>query len=236
MNQQKTVIKKIIQSLFFSPLLFVLTLNAQNEVPLASKGPVKTNKMNTFNCDQVIKVDSNTIYQVVEKMPQYPGGESALMAFIGANLRYPVIAQENGIQGTVYIRFVVTKLGNVDNVEVIRSLDPACDKEAVRVIRLLPQWIPGTQQGANVSVYYTLPIKYKLMGSDKPKAPSQLIKPLFVLNDTVLPKDFNMNSINKADILRVDVLKPETEAKKLELITKYGPDAANGVVLITTKK
>lgn len=110
----------------------------------------------------VTQVVEDVPLEVVEQMPTFPGGESELLSYIGKNLKYPVIAQENGIQGTVIVRFVVSKTGDVDKVEVLRSLDAACDREAMRVVRSLPRWIPGKQNGANVSVYYTLPIKYKL--------------------------------------------------------------------------
>ena len=101
-------------------------------------------------------------YTVIEQMPVYPGGEGELLSFIGKNLKYPVIAQENGIEGKVIIRFVVSKTGKISNVEVLRSLDPACDKEAVRVVKMLQNWIPGKQNGVNVPVYYTLPITFRL--------------------------------------------------------------------------
>jgi len=102
------------------------------------------------------------VYTVVEQMPQFPGGESAMLSTIGQNLKYPVIAQENGIQGKVIVRFLVEKDGSISKVEVVRSLDPACDKEAIRLIRLLPKFIPAKQNGVNVSVWYTLPITFKL--------------------------------------------------------------------------
>jgi protein TonB len=102
------------------------------------------------------------VWEVIEQMPQFPGGESELLTFIAKSIRYPVIAQENGIQGRVIIRFVVSKTGVVSNVEVLRSLDSACDKEAVRVVKTLPKWIPGKQNGVNVPVYYTLPITFRL--------------------------------------------------------------------------
>ena len=102
------------------------------------------------------------VYTVIEQMPQFPGGESELLGYIGKNIHYPVIAQENGIQGKVIVRFVVTKTGAVDKVEVLRQLDPACDKEAIRVVKSLPKFIPGKQNGVNVSVWYTLPITFKL--------------------------------------------------------------------------
>lgn len=101
-------------------------------------------------------------YTVVEQMPQYPGGDAELLSFIAKNLHYPIISQENGTQGKVYLRFVVSKNGMVEDINVIRSLDPYCDKEAIRVIKLLPKWIPGRQNGMNVPVYYTIPITFKL--------------------------------------------------------------------------
>ena len=100
-------------------------------------------------------------YTMVEQMPQYPGGITELLKYIAKNLRYPVIAQENGIQGRVIVRFVVTATGTVEQVQVMRSLDPNCDKEAVRVVQSLPKWIPGKQNGSNVPVYYTVPITFK---------------------------------------------------------------------------
>ena len=104
----------------------------------------------------------NKPYTVVEQMPQFPGGNGELLSYIAKNLKYPAISAENGVQGKVFIRFVVTALGMVEQVEVVRSLDPHCDKEAKRVVASLPKWIPGKQNGRNVPVYYTLPIIFKL--------------------------------------------------------------------------
>jgi protein TonB len=108
------------------------------------------------------EVVEEKVYTVIEQMPQFPGGEAELLNYINKNIKYPVIAQENGVQGKVILRFVVSKSGTVDKVEVIRSLDPACDKEAVRVVKTLPRFIPGKQNGVNVSVWYTLPVTYRL--------------------------------------------------------------------------
>ena len=102
------------------------------------------------------------VFDMVEQMPQFPGGDRELLSFIAKNLRYPTIAQENGIQGKVFVRFVVSATGDVKDVKVMRSLDPSCDKEAIRVIQSLPKWIPGKQNGRNVPVYYTVPITFKL--------------------------------------------------------------------------
>ena len=104
----------------------------------------------------------NKPYTMVEQMPQFPGGNEALLTHIAKSLRYPTVSAEQGVQGKVILRFVVTALGTVEDVEVLRSLDPHCDKEAVRVIAGLPKWIPGRQNGHNVPVYYTVPIIFKL--------------------------------------------------------------------------
>ena len=102
------------------------------------------------------------IFTVIEQMAQFPGGEKELMNFISINLVYPGSALRDGIQGKVICRFVVTKTGRVESPEVVRSLDPACDKEAIRVVKSLPRFIPGRQNGVNVSVWYTVPITFKL--------------------------------------------------------------------------
>lgn len=101
-------------------------------------------------------------YTMVQQMPQFPGGTQELMAYIAKHLKYPEIAQENGVEGRVFIRFVVSETGAVEEIEVLRSLDPYCDKEAIRVIASLPNWIPGKQNGRNVPVFYTLPIIFRL--------------------------------------------------------------------------
>ncbi len=98
----------------------------------------------------------------VEQMPQYPGGDVEMRKFIAKNLKYPESAQKNGIEGRVVIRFVVSKTGKTENVEVIRSLDPDCDKEAVRVISSMNDWRPGKHMGETVSVYFAVPITFTL--------------------------------------------------------------------------
>ena len=102
------------------------------------------------------------VFDMVEQVPQFPGGQAELMSWLVKNIRYPVIAQENGIQGRVICQFVVGSDGSVRDIKVVRSLDPSCDKEAVRVIQSMPKWIPGRQNGKAVSVRYTLPVIFKL--------------------------------------------------------------------------
>ncbi len=101
-------------------------------------------------------------FEVVEQNPEFPGGIAELNKFLSENIRYPVIAQENGIQGRVIIRFVVSRTGDISNVEVLRGVDPSLDREAVRVVQSMPKWIPGRQRGRAVPVYFTLPVHFRL--------------------------------------------------------------------------
>ncbi len=111
---------------------------------------------------KVVVEAKEEIYYGVEIQPSFPGGEEELMKYLQSNIRYPVIAAENGIEGKVIVRFVVNKKGEVTDVTVLRGLDPSCDKEAVRVVQSMPKWVPGKQNGVSVNVYYTLPVTYKL--------------------------------------------------------------------------
>ncbi len=102
------------------------------------------------------------IFMVVEQMPEFPGGQRELFKYISQNIQYPPIAKENGIQGKVFIQFVVGKTGAITNVTVLRGVDPSLDKEAVRVVKSMPKWKPGKQRGKPVFVRYQVPINFKL--------------------------------------------------------------------------
>ncbi len=107
--------------------------------------------------------EENVVFVVVETMPEFPGGQQALFKYLSENVKYPVIAQENGIQGRVICQFVVNKDGAIVDVEVVRSGgDPSLDKEAVRVIKSMPKWNPGKQRGKAVRVKYTVPVNFRL--------------------------------------------------------------------------
>ena len=107
--------------------------------------------------------DDQTVFVVAETMPEFPGGNAALMKYISENIKYPVIAQEQGIQGRVVCQFTVNKDGSVVDVEVARSSgDASLDKEAVRVIKSTPKWKPGKQRGKAVRVKYTVPVSFRL--------------------------------------------------------------------------
>lgn len=102
------------------------------------------------------------IFTRVEQMPQFGSGEKELLEYLAKNIKYPAIARENGIQGTVVIQFVVDKDGSVTEPVVVREVGGGCDEEALRVVKNMPKWIPGKQQGKPVKVRYTLPVKFKL--------------------------------------------------------------------------
>jgi len=106
--------------------------------------------------------EESQVFFIVENMPEFPGGEAALRKFIANAVKYPVIAQENGIQGKVYVNFVVDQHGNVTNAKIARGVDPSLDKEALRVVNSLPKWKPGMQRGKAVRVSYTVPISFVL--------------------------------------------------------------------------
>ena len=106
------------------------------------------------------------VFQSVEQMPQFPGGEVALMKFLQSHINYPPMAAENNVQGRVVVQFVVDKTGRVGEVIIARSVDKDLDKEAVRVCKSLPKFTPGRQNGQPVSVWYTLPVTFKLQGTN----------------------------------------------------------------------
>lgn len=108
-------------------------------------------------------VDGEVVYKVVDQNPSFPGGNQALFRYLQENLKYPSIAQANGIQGRTLVSFVVEKDGSITNAQVVRSAgDPSLDREAVRIIRTMPRWRPGKIQGQEVRVQYTVPINFKL--------------------------------------------------------------------------
>ncbi|MBQ7258791.1 MAG: energy transducer TonB [Paludibacteraceae bacterium] len=126
----------------------------ENETEVVIAAPVEA---------PVEEEEEEVVFVVVESMPEFPGGQQALFKFLSENVKYPVIAQENGIQGRVICQFVVNRDGSIVDVEVVRSGgDASLDKEAVRVIKSMPKWKPGKQRGKAVRVKYTLPVNFKL--------------------------------------------------------------------------
>ena len=108
------------------------------------------------------KEEENKVFDVVEEQPSFPGGQGALMQWLSDNIKYPVIAAENGVPGRVIVQFVVSKTGSISDVKVVRGVDPSLDREAVRVVSQMPKWTPGRQNGTTVNVRYTLPVTFRL--------------------------------------------------------------------------
>ena len=144
-------------------------MNAQGSVSIADvKGNDEENGKDIADLKTITvqappeEVKEEKIFDVVEQMPDFPGGMSALMQYLSKHIKYPVVAEENGIQGRVIVTFVVEKNGSITDVQVVKSVDPSLDKEAVRVVKSMPNWIPGKQNGSAVRVKYTLPVTFRL--------------------------------------------------------------------------
>ena len=197
------------------------------------------------------KNDNDKAYDVVEEMPQYPGGVGKLMEYVSMNVRYPKEAESKSIQGRVVTTFVIEKDGSIADAEVVKSVDPALDAEALRVVKAMPKWTPGKQDGKPIRVKYTMPITFALQGGDV--IPDGKVKGANVMNETVVvgigdnakaihtnvpyvlvddkPIDSDkLKDIDPKTIDHMEVLKSKAA------IEKYGEKAKNGVIIITTKK
>ena len=106
--------------------------------------------------------EESKVFDVVEQMPSFPGGQGALLEYLASHVKYPVVAQENGVQGRVVVSFIVEKDGSITDVRVVRSVDPSLDREAQRVVSSMPRWTPGKQNGSAVRVKYTVPVTFRL--------------------------------------------------------------------------
>ena len=153
---------KIIFTLPVIVLCFLVVAACSNNDKTTEKSGTQTFKSESPNVPVPSAIANDTIYVVVEKMPQFPGGEKALMEYIYAHLVYPKEAMDNNIQGRVILRFCVNNEGRVELVSVIKGAAPVLDNEAVRVVESMPGWTPGEQSGKRVSVWYSLPISFNL--------------------------------------------------------------------------
>ena len=136
------------------------------------KGNDEENGKDIADLKQVVTqapIEEEKVFDMVEQMPQFPGGPSELMKYIADHMKYPTIAQENGTQGRVTCQFVVGSDGSVRDVKVLRGVDPYLDKEALRVVGLMPKWKPGKQRGVAVRTQFTLPVKFRLVVDEAKK-------------------------------------------------------------------
>ena len=189
-------------------------------------------------------VPKEQAFDVVEQMPQFSGGMKALMDYLSTNISYPKEAHKKEIQGRVLVRFVVEKDGSISNAEVVKSVDPLLDAEALRVISSMPNWIPGKQNGKAVRVKYTIPITFNLDGdiTDNKDAVLKAAStnkimigkehanehPLIIVDGVEAGSDA-LKKIAPNDIERIEVLKDQAA------IDKYGEKAKDGALIITMK-
>ena len=200
------------------------------------------------------------VYDKVNELPQFPGGNHALFQFIKDNQRYPQIAKENGIQGRVILQFVVDETGKVSDPKVLRSVDPSLDAEAIRIVKAMPRWTPGMQDGKAVAVRYTLPVNFSLgdkKAADSGRVAFKLKEPdrdnefykhlgilavstpngvsvnpnsICIVIDGVVATPEMIRSLTPQQVDGISVLDGEKALKK------YGDRAKNGVLLVTTKQ
>lgn len=123
---------------------------------------VKTTVNKVVSPEKITDAKGEEVFSVVEELPQYPGGQNAMAQFLGKNIKYPKVAIEKGIQGKVFISFIVAKDGSIKETQVLRGIGGGCDMEALRVVNMMPKWIPGRQKGKAVAVKYNIPIKFNL--------------------------------------------------------------------------
>mgnify|MGYP002235079427 FL=1 len=129
------------------------------------KGNDEANGKDIADLKQVVTQaapEPEKVFDMVEQMPTFPGGQTELMAYLGKNIKYPPIAQENGTQGQVVLQFVVERDGSIGDIKVVKSVDPYLDKEALRVVKTMPKWKPGMQRGKPVRCRFTLPVRFRL--------------------------------------------------------------------------
>ena len=164
MNKKRTRTAGRIKYALFAPLAAALLLASNISCVSTEKNEEELSA--TSEESRAIKAPEGEVFQVVEEMPEFPGGMGECMKFIGKNIKYPAEAIEKGIQGRVIIQMVVTKEGDIAEAKVVRSIDPLLDAEALRVINSMPKWKPGKQKGEAVNVKYTIPVMFRLSSPD----------------------------------------------------------------------
>lgn len=176
----------------------------------------------------------DTVYNFVEKMPEFPGGEKEVVKFLSKTMVYPEKARKKDEHGKVIVQFVVSKTGKVENAKVLKGVSKELDAEALRVINLLPDWTPGEQNGEKVAVYRIIPILFQ--NTPPEEAWKITDKTLVVIDNVKMPANFNVAILNIDKFATVTVLKPFPAKERSRIMSKYGRQAENGVILLTSNK
>ena len=192
-----------------------------NEIVVVEQAPATQEKVEPVEMPNAMKVEKaeKEAFDVVEQMPQFPGGPAALMQFLSSNVKYPKEAFEKGIQGRVIVNFVVEKDGSITEARIVKSVDPLLDAEALRVVGTMPNWAPGTQNGEPVRVKYTVPITFRLQGgsSSTEKAAEKYILEI----DGKVADDSEIGNIPSGDIKSMHIEKGVNgQPKKIIITTK----------------
>jgi len=232
MNHSKTSKLSFIKLAFFFPLMLALALSSHANALVANNSQITID----LQSNQVTQNTEDSVYSVVEKMPEFPGGEKALINFLSQTIQYPKKAQKKKEQGKVTVQFIISKTGKVENAKVLKGVSPSLDNEALRVISLLPDWIPGEQNGVKVPVYRIIPIVFQNSSSDDESTWEANEKSVIVIDGVKMPSNFNINILSSDKIASVSVLKPFPKKERSKLMDQYGKQAADGVILITSKK
>ncbi len=180
--------------------------------------------------------DGAPVFDVVEEQPQYPGGTNALMAYLRENINYPAEAAKAGIEGRVIVQFVINKDGTVKDVKPVRSVSPELDAEAVRVVAAMPKWVPGYQSGEAVSVRYILPVSFRVDGGSKSgnqtgaNSNVAFSDDVYYVVDGVPVDAAELKKISADKIMSIQVFKDK------DAVDKFGEQAKNGAIVVTTKK
>jgi TonB family protein len=190
-----------------------------NEIVVVEQAPADQKEVKPVEMPNAMKVEKaeKEAFDVVEQMPQFPGGPSALMQFLSQNVKYPAEAHKAGVQGRVIASFVVEKDGSISEARIARSVHPSLDAEALRVIGSMPNWMPGKQNGEPVRVKYTVPITFKLHGNDVKAKEEKYILEI----DGKVADDSEIGSIPPGDIQSMHIEKGENgQPKKIIITTK----------------
>ena len=180
------------------------------------------------------------IFQVVEEMPQYPGGMAEAMKFLSNNMRYPQTAQQAKIEGRVIVQFVVEKDGSVSNIGILRGVSPDLDAEAVRVVSMMPKWIPGKQRGKAVSVKYTMPIMFRLQSPEPKKKETASYQQINLkadedasMENVDMVKEFFKNRNNKRTSIETTLMLGDN--RKNNVMWARGVDAKSPLIVVDGK-
>ena len=207
------------------------------QISTVSQDTVKVNYVPT---EVSRKLQGTAVFEVVEEMPEFPGGVDAMMEYLQKELRYPESAKEKGIQGRVTVQFIIDKEGNVTNSKVTRSVDKDMDAEAIRLVKAMPKWKPGMQKGKAVAVKYTVPVVFRLEGGKTVNSQvtvnskvsefsvQGMNNPLYIVDG----KEVTSSILSALDVNKIESM---TALKNESATEVYGEKGKNGVILITLK-